>query len=98
LVIDSSGPALKTKIPAKKLKAAIKKADHLTFVMTDNLSGINKYSLFINDKWVLAEYDGKSDLLTYWFDSETPTGELKVELKVSDKVGNEPLLKLNLRR
>ena len=97
LVIDSTGPLLKTKIPAKKLKTAIKKADHLTFVMTDNLSGINKYSLFINDKWVLAEYDGKSDLLTYWFDAETPLEEMRIELKVSDRVGNESVLKLKLK-
>lgn len=98
LAIDSVGPNLKTKTPLKKLKTAIKKADHLTFVMTDNLSGISKYNLFINDKWVLAEYDGKTDLLTYWFDAETPLEELKIELKVSDKVGNESLLKLNLKR
>lgn len=98
LVIDSAGPLLKTKVPLKKLKTAIKKADHLTFVMTDNLSGINKYSLYINGKWVLAEYDGKSDLLTYWFDAETPLEELKIELKASDKVGNESVLKLNLKR
>lgn len=98
LVVDTLGPKLKTKIPLKKLKTSLKKTDHLTFVMIDNLSGISKYNLFINDKWVLAEYDGKSDLLTYWFDAETPTGEMKIELKVSDRVGNESVLKLNLKR
>lgn len=98
LVIDSVGPQLKTKVPLKKLKSLIKKTDKLSFVMTDALSGVNKYNLFINDKWVLAEYDGKSDVLTYWFDTETPMGDLKIELKVSDKVGNESLLKLNLNR
>ena len=98
LVIDTVGPVLKTKTPLKKLKAAIKKADHLTFVITDNLSGINKYNLFINDKWVLAEYDGKSDLLTYWFDAEAPLDEMKIELKATDKVGNESVLKLKLKR
>lgn len=98
LVLDSVGPKLKTKTPLKKLKTAIKKADHLTFVITDELSGINKYNLYINDKWVLAEYDGKSDLLTYWFDAETPLEELKIELKVNDRVGNESVLKLNLKR
>jgi hypothetical protein len=98
LAIDTIGPKLKTKVPLKKLKVIIKKTDRLSFVMTDQLSGINKYDLFINDKWVLAEYDGKSDVLTYWFDSETPTGELKIELKVRDRVGNESVLKLNLNR
>lgn len=98
LAIDSVGPQLKTKVPIKKLKSLIKKTDKLSFVMTDALSGVNKYSLFINERWVLAEYDGKSDALTYWFDAETPMGDLKIELKVSDKVGNESVLKLNLNR
>ncbi len=98
LAIDTIGPNLKTKTSLKKLKTALKKADHLTFVMTDNLSGINKYNLYINDKWVLAEYDGKSDLLTYWFDAETPVGEMKIELKVSDRVGNGSVLRLDLKR
>ncbi len=98
LAIDSVGPQLKTKVPLKKLKSLIKKTDKLSFVMTDALSGINKYSLFINDRWVLAEYDGKSDVLTYWFDAETPMGDLKIKLKVNDKVGNESVLKLNLNR
>jgi hypothetical protein len=98
LAIDTIGPQLKTKVPLKKLKSLIKKTDKLSFVMTDVLSGINKYNLFINDRWVLAEYDGKSDVLTYWFDTETPMGDLKIELKVSDKVGNESVLKLNLNR
>jgi hypothetical protein len=98
LAIDSIGPVLKTKVPLKKLRSLIKKTDKLSFVMTDKLSGINKYDLFINEKWVLAEYDGKSDVLTYWFDAETPVGELKIKLKVSDRVGNESVLKLNLNR
>ncbi len=98
LAIDSVGPQLKTKVPLKKLKSLIKKTDKLSFVLTDALSGVNKYNLFINDKWVLAEYDGKSDVLTYWFDTETPMGNLKIELKVTDKVGNESVLKLNLNR
>lgn len=98
LSLDTTGPILKTKIPLKKLKTVIKKADHLTFVITDKLSGVGKYDLFINNKWVLAEYDGKSDLLTYWFDAETPAGDLQVELKVSDKAGNSSVLQLKLKR
>jgi len=98
LAIDTTGPVLKTRTPVKKLKTAIKKADHLTFVISDKLSGINRYDLFINDKWVLAEYDGKSDLLTYWFDSETPFGDLRIELKVSDKADNTSVLELKLNR
>lgn len=98
LALDTVGPKLKTKIPLKKLKTLVKKEDHITFVITDVLSGISKYNLLVNGKWVLAEYDGKSDLLTYWFDADTPTNELNIALKVSDRVGNESVLTLDLKR
>ena len=98
LLLDTVGPKIKTQLPLKKLKKQIKKANHLSFVMIDLLSGVDKYNLNINDKWVLAEYDGKTDLLTYRFDAETPLEELNIELKVSDKVGNNSVFKLKLKR
>lgn len=39
--------------------------------ITDNFSGIDAYKVTINGKWVLAEYDAKSNLLTYEFDDNT---------------------------
>ncbi|HWY13235.1 MAG TPA: hypothetical protein VN026_18025, partial [Bacteroidia bacterium] len=98
LLLDTVGPKIKTQLPLKKLRSKIKKANHISFVMIDLLSGIDKYNLFINDKWVLAEYDGKTDLLTYWFDAETPLEEIRIELKASDKVGNNSIYKLKLKR
>ena len=98
LQADTTGPKIKTSIPVKKLKKVFKNQDHLSFVITDNLSGIGRYSVFINDKWVLAEYDAKSDLLTYFFDSDTPGGQLNVMVVVLDKVGNSSVYKLNLQR
>lgn len=98
LALDTSGPKIKTKSPLKILKKVIKLAEHLTFVITDNLSGIDKYHVYVNDKWVLAEYDAKSDLLTYYFDTETPTGEVKFKVEVSDKVGNVSTYLLTLVR
>jgi murein DD-endopeptidase MepM/ murein hydrolase activator NlpD len=97
LVLDTIGPHIKTKTSPKKLRSLIKKADHLTFVIIDNLSGIDKYDLFINDQWVLAEYDAKSDLLTYWFDAETPM-EMNVKLIVSDRLQNKSEYKIILKR
>ena len=34
----------------------------------DDLSGINSYNGYIDNEWVLFEYDAKNDLLTYNFD------------------------------
>jgi hypothetical protein len=37
----------------------------------------------------LAEYDAKSDLLTYKFNEDSPRGKLRLRLEVEDKVGNK---------
>lgn len=96
--VDTIGPNLKPKLSLKKLKQSIKTADHISFVITDNLSGILNYQLYLNDKWVLAEYDAKSDILTYNFDNNTPTGELEFILTVKDKIKNISVYKLQLKR
>jgi hypothetical protein len=97
LVLDTIGPTIKTRTPPKKLRSLIKKADHLTFVIIDNLSGIDKYDLYINEQWVLAEYDAKSDLLTYWFDAGTPM-EMDVKLVVTDRLQNRSEYRIKLKR
>ena len=60
----------------------------VVFRITDNLSGIARYQVLANDKWVLAEYDAKSDQLIYYFDDSTPKGKVKFTVEVTDKVGN----------
>ncbi len=84
--VDIQKPVIK---PINITKKNQLKGRHLSFKITDKLSGIDKYNLYINSKWVIAEYDAKSDMLTYFFDTETPQGLQVVKLKVSDKVGNE---------
>ncbi len=87
LIQDTVAPKIKTQIPEKKLNA-IKKSNSISFIMIDDLSGIFKYNLFVNDKWVLGEYDAKSDVITYNFDANTPSGTLNIKLEAKDKVGN----------
>lgn len=98
LKTDTIGPKIKTQLSLKKLKKTIKTADHITFIITDNLSGIANYYLYINDEWNLAEYDAKSDALICNFDANTPKGELKILVTVQDKTGNISAYKLNLIR
>ncbi len=42
----------------------------IRFVVTDNLSGIHSYNGFIDNEWVLFEYDPKNDLVFYTFDEK----------------------------
>ena len=69
-----------------------------SFLMYDNMSGILNYKLYINGQWVLAEYDAKARLLTYFFDGDTPPGNLNFLLEVGDKVGNSTRFKYVLKR
>ena len=56
----------------------------------DNETGIKSYSAWINEKWILLEYDIKKNLFFYDFsdrvNSENVANNLKVEIK--DNVGN----------
>lgn len=97
LQADTIAPIVKTKITVSKLKA-IKNIKTLEFVMKDEISGINKYNLFLNDKWVIGDYDAKSDLVTYYFDADTPKGILNFRLEAEDRVGNKAKTELELRR
>jgi len=56
--------------------------------ITDNLSGIKTYNAYINNVWVLIEYDEKKEMLTYNFDENLLPGISTFVLKVTDKCDN----------
>ncbi len=66
----------------------------LQFTVRDNLSGIEEYNGYIDNRWALFEYDPKNDLLTYRFDGERveKNQHHELELYVSDSQGNVNLL------
>jgi hypothetical protein len=94
---DTIAPKVKTALSEAQI-AKNKKYNSFSFQVSDNLSGLNKYNLFIDDKWVLGEYDAKSDLVTYNFDEDTPKGPLNFKLEAEDKVGNQTVFKYTLKR
>jgi murein DD-endopeptidase MepM/ murein hydrolase activator NlpD len=56
--------------------------------ITDNLSGIDTYDGYINDQWVVFDYDAKRNLLVYDFDDKMGKGEQTLKMVVKDAVGN----------
>ncbi len=59
-------------------------------VKIDDLgTGISKYAIYINDQWVLADYDAKNKLLMYQIDNRLKPGHNVIKVIVSDMVGNE---------
>ncbi|MBS1504115.1 MAG: M23 family peptidase, partial [Bacteroidetes bacterium] len=54
----------------------------------DNLSGIKNYAGRIDNKWVLMEWDYKTRVLSYKFDSNITPGKHIFELSVTDNKDN----------
>ena len=55
--------------------------------ISDNLSGISTYNAYIDDKWVLAEYDGKSGRLIIKA-SEFTKGRHNLQIRLTDAKAN----------
>lgn len=55
----------------------------------DNQSGINTYNAFLNDVWILMEYDYKTKMLVHDFaDQKVVEGKNDLRIIVTDNVGN----------
>lgn len=86
-------------IAEDKIKPTVKGVDFtqnlkgrksFTFRISDNLSGINSYNLYIDGKWALADYDAKNANLTYTLSEKyLSKGAHKLKLVVTDVVGNK---------
>lgn len=61
----------------------------LRVMIDDKETGISKYAMYLNDEWVLADYDAKNKLLMYQIDSHLKQGHNVLKVVVSDMVGNE---------
>ncbi len=63
----------------------------LRFVIKDNLSGISSYKAYLDNNWVLMQYDPKNELLVYTFDDDriSSNSNHELELYVEDNKGNK---------
>jgi hypothetical protein len=73
-------------LPSSKKKTSI---NSVRFKVTDNLSGIADYHIYVNGVWQIAEYDAKSATISCNFSEANPK-TLKIE--VIDRVGNKAVL------
>lgn len=95
IMADTVPPQIKTKNFNNGKK--IKYGDRLSFTIEDKQSGIGSYSLRINNKWVLAEYDAKNDELFYMVDElHFLKGKNELSVSIIDKAGNVAISRLTL--
>lgn len=87
LDVDSIAPRI---IP-KNIKQGVNLSGikYIEIQIEDDLSGIYKYDLYINDNWVLGEYEPKNKSVRYYFDEYMPKSDkYRFKAVVSDMVGN----------
>ena len=87
LAIDDKAPEV---TPQNfKSNSKIIKCKRLKIKIKDAESGIDKYDIYLNGKWVVGAYDAKNDLLFYDVDEYLKLGNNKMEVVVTDAVGNK---------
>jgi hypothetical protein len=92
--IDSVAP----KVSASNFKdgQSVKELKSLRFKITDDMTGIETYDIYLDDVWVLGQYDAKNALLYYEIDEKMKAGTNNVKVVVTDGVGNSKTLKLKV--
>jgi hypothetical protein len=96
IVIDTIKPII-TPLNVKDYDTLLNQK-YLIFTINDELSGINKYSGFVNEKWVLGDYDEKTKTIKFEIDDYWSFGDVKFLFVIEDKKKNKADLKLNLYR
>lgn len=90
IVVDTIAPVISPL--SIKDKKTLMEPGRIRFMITDNLSGIEKYNGYIDDKWVLFEYDIKSKVVTYYFDENISKGKNhSIKFIAEDIKGNQKI-------
>ena len=92
--IDSVAPTVK----ASNFKdgQSVTALKSLRFKISDDMTGIETYNIYLDDVWVLGQYDAKNNLLYYEFDEKMKKGTNNVKVVVTDGVGNKKTLKVKV--
>ena len=93
LMIDSTAPLIKT----KRVNEMMTLNQSLQFLVTDNLSGVEKYKVKIDGKWIYSTYNYKNAVLTIPLDAyaNLEAGEKICEIEVEDERKNKQFLTYN---
>ena len=93
LMVDSTAPVIKP----KKVNKVMALNQSLQFLVTDNLSGVEKYKVNIDGKWIYSTYNYKNAVLTIPLDSyaDLKAGEKTCEIEVEDERKNKQFFTYN---
>lgn len=81
------------------LRSDMKGRSSFTLKITDNLSGIDKWTGLLDGKWILLEYDPKRNALVHSFDKQSEgSGARTFSLEVTDERANQARYELKFTR
>ena len=86
LVSDTLAPKI---IMAKPIEGKWVSQEAIQLQISDTGSGIKTYNGYLNGKWVLFEYDTKTNTITHYFNNDLMLeGANELKVIVTDNVGN----------
>ena len=88
--IDSVAPSVRTSNFKDGQNVSTLKS--LRFKISDDMTGVETYDIYLDDVWVLGQYDAKNALLYYEIDDKMKKGTNNVKVVVTDGVGNKKTL------
>ncbi len=93
VAVDTTPPLIK--LDEIKTDNNYSEKDKISFIITDNLSGIKNYRATIDKKNIIFDYDKKNNKITYVFDNHITYNKThKLQLKVTDKKNNKTVFNL----
>lgn len=88
IIADTISPTIK--VLGLNIKNELSDTTKLLIKTSDNMSGINTYNAYINNNWILLDYDAKNEILQYDFDNKTIFNQKQeLHIIVIDKKGNK---------
>lgn len=88
VVADTVPPRI---VPAFRSGADLRKSSTLSFVISDDFSGVSDFRATVDGRWALFEYDAKRHRIMHRFDSSCPVSGTRhrIALVVTDGQGNK---------
>lgn len=97
LAKDTIAPKISIAKPIEGKWLSNQKTIQLT--ISDALSGIKSYNGFLNGKWILFEYENKTNTITHYFDDGiVAEGKNDLKVVVTDNVGNSSIFETQFFR
>ena len=97
LAKDTIAPKISIAKPIEGKWLSNQKTIQLT--ISDALSGIKSYNGYLNGKWILFEYENKTNTITHYFDDGiVAEGKNDLKVVVTDNVGNSTIFETQFFR